>query len=198
MKKGVVTCLLLSLTSSHSFAQRTTSTWSHFPPQSPTAVTEVAAPQPVNSDASITLLGITLGAVLPPVPDCATDWFLTTSNALCRSTSLPAYPPYSWVNINNAPIEHAHLSVILYKDAVESVDSVVEGPGCDPVLRALQRELGQATVYQTERKQNSHGYKWRAFKWYWHTTRDTWVYYSKNLSEPDVCVLTALIDIPKP
>jgi hypothetical protein len=157
---------------------------------------KVAVPQTINSDAKITLWGLTLGAALPRVSECATDWLLD-SNAVCRS-SAHAHPPYSWVTLNNAPCRRAHLSVILYNEAVESVGSVVEGAWCDPVLRSLQRGLGRATVYQAERKQNSLGNRWRALKWNWHTTRNTWVFYSMNLSEPGACVFTALVEIVKP
>ena len=157
---------------------------------------QVTVRQPINSDARITLWGVTLGATLPPLPECATDWSLD-SNAVCRLSG-PSHPPYSWVTIGNAPYGHAHLSVILYNEAVESVDSVVEGAWCAPVLRSLQRELGEANVYQTERRRNSLGDTWRALKWNWHTTRNTWVYYSMNLSEPGVCVFTALVEIAKP
>jgi hypothetical protein len=157
---------------------------------------QVAVRQPINSDTRITLWGLTLGTTLPRMPECATDRSLG-NNAVCR-LSATAHPPYNWVTINNAPYEHAHLSVILYNEAVESLGSVVEGPWCDPVLRSLQHELGQATVHQTERKQNSFGDTWRGFKWNWHTTRNTWVYYSMNLSEPGACVFTALVEIAKP
>ena len=157
---------------------------------------QVAVLQPSSADARITLWGVTLGATLPPLPECATDPSLV-NNAVCRFSG-PAHPPYRWVTINNAPYEHAQLSVILRNEAVESLSSVVEGPWCDPVRGSLQRELGQANVYQTERKQNSLGATWRAFMWNWHTTHNTWVYYSMNRNKPDVCVFTALVEIGKP
>ena len=150
---------------------------------SPAVAHQHVLPQP-----RTTLWEITLGAPLRQLPDCTEDTPLPEDSSICLSPSLPAHPPYSWMTINNAPYPSAHLALILYEGAVESVDSIIDAPWCGVVLRSLQKELGEASMYQP-------GSRRRERKWVWHTSPDTWVFYRMDLDETDSCILAALTDL---
>lgn len=154
-------------------------------------MSQAAAQQHVLSEARTTFWGITMGAPLPQLPDCALDASLPENSFICLSSSLPARPPYSWVTVSNVPYRSAQLGLILYKDVVESVDSIIDGPWCGLVLKSLRNELGEASMYHS----GSHR---RERRWMWHTSSDTWVYYSMDLNETDSCILTALTEIAIP
>ena len=154
-------------------------------PHSQNEKRQAAADRHLPSQERTTFWQITLGAPLRPLPDCADA---PENSSICVSPSLPPHPPYSWIAINNAPYRRAHLAVILYEGVVQSVDSIIDGPWCGVALRSLQKELGEASMYQP-------GTRRRERTWVWHTSPDTWVFYRMDFSETNSCNLAALTDL---
>src|SRR5215469_298351 len=170
-------------------SQTLVGTRSHRSPQKwQGAMSQTAAQQHVLSEARTSFWGITIGAALPELPDCALDPSMPENSSVCLSRSLPPRPPYSYMTISNAPYRSAQLRLILHKDVVESVDSVIDGPWCGRVLRSLQNELGESSMYRS-------GSRRRERTWMWHTSPNIWVFYSMDLNGNDGCILAALTDI---
>src|SRR5215467_927156 len=150
MIRCAIASILALLGSPLLVSQTLVGTRTHHSPQTRQGATsQTAAKQRVLSEARTTFWGITIGAPLPKLPDCALDPSVPENSSICLSRSLPPCPPYSYLTISNAPYQSAHLGLILYKDVVESVDSIIDGPRCGRVLRSLQNELGESSMYQS-------------------------------------------------
>lgn len=186
MIRYAIPWILVLLGSFRLLAQDVALSKSHRLPHSQNEMSRAAAHRHLLPQARTTFWQITLGAPLRPLPDCAED--TPENNSICLSPSLPPHPPYSWIAINNAPYRSAHLAVILYEGVVESVDSIIDGPWCGVVLRSLQKELGEASMYQP-------GTRRRERTWVWHTSPNTWVFYRMDFNETDSCNLAALTDL---
>lgn len=186
MIRYAILWILVLLGSFRLLAQDVAPSKSHRLPHSQNEMSQAAAHRHLLPQARTTFWQITLGAPLRPLPDCAED--TPENNSTCLSPSLPPHPPYSWIAINNAPYRSAHLAVILYEGVVESVDSNIDGPWCGVVLRSLQKELGEASMYQP-------GTRRRERTWVWHTSPDTWIFYRMDFNETNSCNLAALTDL---